>query len=67
MHIFIDENIPQGPEVFSAYGEVTTFPGRTLTREHLDEADVLLVRSITPVNAAQVASLKSGRISWSAR
>jgi len=51
MRIFIDENIPQGPEVFSAYGEVTTFPGRTLTRDHLDEADVLLVRSITKVNA----------------
>jgi erythronate-4-phosphate dehydrogenase len=51
MRIFIDENIPQGPEVFSAYGEVVTFPGRTLTREHLDDADVLLVRSITKVNA----------------
>ena len=51
MRIFIDENIPQGPEVFSAYGEVVTFPGRTLTREHLEEADVLLVRSITKVNA----------------
>lgn len=51
MRIFIDENIPQGPEVFSAYGEVTTFPGRTLSREHLDEADVLLVRSITRVDA----------------
>jgi erythronate-4-phosphate dehydrogenase len=51
MRIFIDENIPQGPEIFSAYGEVTTFPGRTLTREHLDDADVLLVRSITKVNA----------------
>jgi erythronate-4-phosphate dehydrogenase len=51
MRIFIDENIPQGPEVFSAYGEVTTFPGRTLAREHLEEADVLLVRSITKVNA----------------
>jgi erythronate-4-phosphate dehydrogenase len=51
MRIFIDENIPQGPEVFSAYGEVTTFPGRALSREHLDDADVLLVRSITRVNA----------------
>jgi erythronate-4-phosphate dehydrogenase len=50
MRIFIDENIPQGPEVFSAYGEVTTFPGRTLAREHLEEADVLLVRSITQVD-----------------
>jgi erythronate-4-phosphate dehydrogenase len=51
MRLFIDENIPQGPSVFSTYGEVTTFAGRALRREDLRDADALLVRSITKVNA----------------
>jgi erythronate-4-phosphate dehydrogenase len=50
MRIFIDENIPQGPPVFSPYGDITTFHGRLLKREDLKNADVLLVRSITKVN-----------------
>jgi erythronate-4-phosphate dehydrogenase len=52
MRLFVDENIPQGREVFGAYGEVRLFAGRSLKREDLREADALLVRSITPVNAA---------------
>ncbi len=51
MRIFVDENIPQGREVFSAYGEVTTFHGRALKPSDLRAADALLVRSITKVNA----------------
>jgi erythronate-4-phosphate dehydrogenase len=52
MHILVDENIPQGREVFSAYGTVTTFHGRKLTATEVREsgADALLVRSITKVN-----------------
>lgn len=50
MRILVDENIPQGPEVFSAYGEVRTFPGRSLRQGDLREADALLVRSVTKVN-----------------
>jgi erythronate-4-phosphate dehydrogenase len=54
MHILVDENIPQGREVFSAYGTVTTFHGRKLTAADVKavNADALLVRSITKVNAA---------------
>ncbi len=51
MRIFVDENIPQGPAVFSAYGDVRVFAGRSLKRADLLEADALLVRSITKVNA----------------
>ena len=51
MRIFVDENIPQGREVFSAYGEVTLFAGRALRQADLREADALLIRSITKVNA----------------
>jgi erythronate-4-phosphate dehydrogenase len=52
MHILVDENIPQGPEVFSAYGTVSTFHGRQLTAADAKDADALIVRSITKVNAA---------------
>ncbi len=53
MHILVDENIPQGREVFSAYGTVTTFHGRRLTAADVraSGAEALLVRSITKVNA----------------
>jgi erythronate-4-phosphate dehydrogenase len=51
MRILVDENIPQGPEVFSAYGTVNTFHGRKLAAADVKDADALLVRSITRVNA----------------
>lgn len=54
MHILVDENIPQGREVFSAYGTVSTFHGRKLTAAEVraSGAEALLVRSITKVNAS---------------
>jgi erythronate-4-phosphate dehydrogenase len=52
MRILVDENIPQGREVFSAYGDVATFHGRKLAAADVRGADALLVRSITKVNAA---------------
>jgi len=54
MHILVDENIPQGREVFSAYGSVSTFHGRKLTAAEVRDsgAEALLVRSITKVNAS---------------
>jgi erythronate-4-phosphate dehydrogenase len=50
MRILVDENIPQGQDVFSAYGETRTFAGRSLRREDLQGVDALMVRSITKVN-----------------
>ncbi|HKP98132.1 MAG TPA: 4-phosphoerythronate dehydrogenase [Fibrobacteria bacterium] len=52
MKIWVDENIPMGREAFSAHGEVVTFPGRGLARKDIAEADALIVRSITKVDAA---------------
>lgn len=52
MKIVADDNMPLVRELFSPYGEVVTCPGRELTAAHLVDADVLLVRSVTPVNAA---------------
>ena len=51
MKITADENIAYVKEVFSPLGDVLTFSGRSLTRAQLQNADVLLVRSVTRVNA----------------
>jgi erythronate-4-phosphate dehydrogenase len=50
--IWVDENIPMGDEAFSDHGEVIRFAGRGLTRADIAQADALIVRSITKVNAA---------------
>ncbi|HGG60726.1 MAG TPA: 4-phosphoerythronate dehydrogenase [Gammaproteobacteria bacterium] len=50
--IVADENIPHVDEAFSSLGEVMTLPGRSMTRANLRGADILLVRSVTRVDAA---------------
>ena len=52
MKIVADPNIPYIREAFAALGEITLVPGRQLTAAHVHDADLLLVRSVTPVNAA---------------
>jgi erythronate-4-phosphate dehydrogenase len=52
MLIIADANIPLAREAFSPFGEVRLLPGRDLAREHLRDAEVLIVRSVTKVNAA---------------
>lgn len=53
--IVADENIPFVTEFFQALGEVRTYPGRTLTAGQVRDADILLVRSVTAVNAQLLA------------
>lgn len=52
MRILADENIPYVRDAFSSLGEVTTVSGRAITPDLARTADLLLVRSITQVNAA---------------
>lgn len=52
MKIVADANIPFVTEIFSTLGQVTTLPGRSLCAADVRDADVLLVRSVTPVNEA---------------
>ncbi|MFQ5568114.1 MAG: 4-phosphoerythronate dehydrogenase [Rhodothermales bacterium] len=52
LHILVDENIPLASEAFSTLGRVTCLPGRRMTPEAVRIADVLLVRSVTRVDAA---------------
>jgi erythronate-4-phosphate dehydrogenase len=50
MNIFYDENMPFAAEFFADLGVLTPFSGRTLSPTDIQDADVLLVRSITKVN-----------------
>ncbi len=52
MHIVADQNIPLVKQAFAQFGEVTVVGGRQLNETHLKGADVLLVRSVTRVDAA---------------
>jgi len=52
LRLVADANIPAAREAFSAFGEVRLLPGREIAREDLLDADVLLVRSVTRVDAA---------------
>ncbi|MCB2155434.1 4-phosphoerythronate dehydrogenase [bacterium] len=51
MLIIADENIPLIREAMSPVGDVRLVAGRSLTRRDVAEADVLLVRSVTRVDA----------------
>lgn len=51
MKIVADENIPYVREAFCSFGDVETLAGRDMTAGIVRDADLLLVRSITKVNA----------------
>ena len=52
MKIVADENIPLLTAFFEHFGELETFPGREISTEHVRDADILLVRSVTQVDKA---------------
>jgi len=49
MKIIIDENIPCARQAFASLGEVTLLPGRQIRARHVRDAEMLIVRSVTPV------------------
>ena len=55
MIILADENIPNVRQSFAVFGEVKTVSGRDISAVMLTDVDVLLVRSITPVNEQLLA------------
>lgn len=55
LSLLADENIPLAREAFQTFGSVTTRPGRDISRDNLQEVDVLLVRSVTEVDADLLA------------
>lgn len=54
MKIVVDENMPYAQELFSRKGEVVRVPGRPLPVSELQDAQALMVRSVTPVNTQLV-------------
>lgn len=50
MRLICDENIPFVHRFFDTFGEVRAVPGRNLSREQLQGADALIVRSVTRVD-----------------
>ena len=55
MKIFADENIPLAEELFAGRTELLRGPGRGLSKKDLTGVEVLLVRSVTKVNAELLA------------
>lgn len=58
MRIVADAHIPYLKEFFAEENELILKPGRAITHEDTQQADILLVRSITQVNAQLLASSK---------
>ena len=58
MKIVADDSMPLVRELFSPYGEVVTLPGRDITDHDVQQADVLLVRSVTQVNESLLGGSK---------
>ncbi|SER09383.1 erythronate-4-phosphate dehydrogenase [Rosenbergiella nectarea] len=56
MKIVVDENMPYAQELFSRKGEVVRVPGRPLPVDELQDAQALMVRSVTPVTTQLVAN-----------
>lgn len=52
LNIYYDENIVFAREFFEDLGQLIPFSGRDVTPEQINDADVLLVRSITKVNTS---------------
>ena len=55
LQIVADENIPFAQAAFKGLGTVVTLPGRAITPADVRDADALLVRSVTQVDAALLA------------
>ena len=52
LRIVCDANVPAAAEAFGRFGPVRLVAGREITRDVLQDADVLVVRSVTRVDAA---------------
>ena len=50
LKIIIDENIAFAREAFNQFGQIILLPGKKITNQELQKADILIVRSVTQVN-----------------
>ena len=56
LKIVADENMPNLHAQFARWGEITALPGRNICAADLTGCDILLVRSVTRVDAALLAN-----------
>lgn len=61
MRIVVDNALPNGKEVFSLNGEVILKHGRGITAEDIQDADALIIRSITKVDAELLSKARKLR------
>ena len=54
LRLLVDANIPDAEAAFGPVGSVRTIPGHAISRADLADVDVLVVRSVTRVDAALV-------------
>ncbi|SEF69441.1 4-phosphoerythronate dehydrogenase PdxB [Marinobacterium lutimaris] len=60
LKIVADENIPALEPLFAELGDLVRLPGRSMSASDLADADLLLVRSVTAVNADLLAGSPVG-------
>ncbi|TCK02542.1 4-phosphoerythronate dehydrogenase PdxB [Marinobacterium mangrovicola] len=60
LKIVADENIPALEPLFGELGDLVRLPGRSMSPSELADADLLLVRSVTRVNAELLAGSRIG-------
>ena len=53
--ITLDENIPYAAEAFNTLGQTRLLAGRVMCNADLQDTDILVVRSVTKVNAQLLA------------
>lgn len=58
MRLLADENMPLLAEFFGGLGQLRTLPGRDIRAADVQDADVLLLRSVTAVNRELLAGSK---------
>ncbi len=58
MNLIIDENIAFAKEAFSGFGNLKLMNGRSITKNEVNDADVLIVRSITQVDSNLLKNCK---------
>ena len=52
LSIIVDDQIPLAKKVFSKFGNTNLVNGRDINKKNIKDADVLLVRSVTKVDAS---------------
>ena len=52
MKLVVDENIPGADQLFAQFGAVQRLPGRAINAAVVRDADILVVRSVTRIDAA---------------